>query len=61
MHPLESVHLDYLTIELLVTTDYFVWYVQTPVTSSQTVKCTAQALWDRFIVYYCLPENIVSE
>ena len=54
-HPLQLGHLDYLTIEatqggkdvhVLIITDHFTLYVQALVTSSQTVKCTTQALWD---------------
>ena len=40
---------------------HFVWYAQASVILSQTAKCTAQALWKRFIVHYGLPENIVSD
>ena len=51
MYPMESVHMDYLTIEgteggkdvhILVITDHSIWYAQTIVISSQTAKCTAQ-------------------
>ena len=54
-HPLQLVHLDYLAIRvteggkdvcMLVITDHFMRYTQTLVTSLQTAKCTAQALWD---------------
>ena len=31
---------------MLVITDHFLWYVQALVTSLQTAKCKAQALWD---------------
>ena len=70
MHPLELVHLDYFMIEvteggkgahILVIIDHFMPYAQALITSSQTVKCTAQALWDRFIVFYGLPESTVSD
>ena len=40
-------------------TCYFTCYVQCLVTSSLTTRCTAQTLWDRFIVHYGLPERIV--
>ena len=30
-------------------------------TSLQTAKCTAQNLWDQFIVYYGLPEKILTD
>ena len=51
--PLQLVHLDYLTInmtdgekdvDMLVITDHFMRYAQALVTSSQTAKCTPQAL-----------------
>ena len=53
-HHLQVVHLDYLMIEatkggkdvhMLIITDHFMRYVQAVVTSFQTAKCTAQALW----------------
>ena len=56
--------MDYLTIEtskggkdihILVITDHFTRYAQAIVTSLQTAKCTAQNLWDKFIVHYGLP------
>ena len=60
---MELEHMDYLMIEAneggkdvhtLVITDHFTWYVPAIVTSSQTVKCTSQNLWDKFIVHYGL-------
>ena len=39
-------------------TDHFTQYAHAIVTSSQTAKCTAQNLWDKFIVHYGLPEKI---
>ena len=68
-YPMELVHMDYLTIEankggkdshILVITDNFTHYAQAIVTSSQTVKCTAQNLWDKFIAHYGLPEKILT-
>ena len=56
-YPMELVHMDYLTIEaneggkdinILVIMDHFTCYVQAIVTSSQTAKCTAQNLWDKW-------------
>ena len=67
---MELVHMDYLTIEankggkdvhILVITDHFTCYAQAIVTSSQTAKCTAQNLWDKFIVHYGLPEKILTD
>ena len=52
---LQLAHLDYLTIvkteghkdvHILIITDHFMRYEQAFVSSSQTVKCTEQALWD---------------
>ena len=70
MHPMELVHMDYLTIEaneggkdvhILVITDHFMQYAQAIVTSSQTARCTAQNLWDKFIVQYGIPEKILTD
>ena len=69
-YPMELVHMDYLTIEaneggkdvhILVITDHFTQYAQAIVTCSQTSKCTAQNLWDKFIVHYGLPEKILTD
>ena len=69
-YPLELVHLDYLTIEkteggndvhVLMITDHFTRYAQALITTSQTAKCTAQNLWDKFVVHYGLPEKIISD
>ena len=69
-HLLQIIHLDYLTFEatdggkdvhVLIITDHFMQYTQPLVTSSQIAKCTAQALWDQFIVHNGLPECIVSD
>ena len=35
--------------------------IQAIVTNSQTAKCTAQNLWDKFIVHYGLPEKILTD
>ena len=52
-HLLQLVHLDYHTItrtedgkdvHMLIITDHFMRYAQALVTSSQTAKCTGQAL-----------------
>ena len=69
-YPMELVHMDYLMIEankggkhvhILVITNHFTWYAQAIVTNSQTAKCTAQNLWDKFIVHYGLPEKILTD
>ena len=60
-YPMQLVHLDYLTIEtneggkdiyILVITNHFTCYAQAVVTSLQAAKCTAQHLWDKFIVNF---------
>ena len=62
--------MDYLAIEategekdihILVITDHFTRYAQASVTTLQTAKCTAQNLWDKFIVHYGLPEKILTD
>ena len=69
-YPMELVHMDYLTIEaneggkdvhILVITDHFTWYAQAIITSSQTEKCKAQNVWDKFIVHYGLLEKILTD
>ena len=69
-YPMELVYMDYLTIEateggkdihILVITDHCTRYAQAIVTSSQTAKCMAQNLWDKFIVHYGLPEMILTD
>ena len=69
-YPMELVHMNYLTIEaneggkdvhILVITDHFTHYTHAIVTSSQTAKCTAKNLKDKFIVHYGLPEKILTD
>ena len=69
-YPMELLHMDYLTIEatvggkdihIFVITEHFIKYAQAIVTSSQTAECTAQNLWDKFIVHYGLPEKILTD
>ena len=69
-YPVELVHLDYLTIEsrtrgvdvnILVITDHFTRYAQALITSSQTARVTAQALWERFVIHCGLPERLSSD
>ena len=61
---MELVHMKYLAIEaneggkdvhILVITDHFTHYAQAIITSSQTAKCKALNLWDKFIIHYGLP------
>ena len=70
IHLLELIHLDHHTVEategrkevhVLEITDCFMQYAQALMTSSKTAKCTAQALWDKFIVYYGLPTSTSSD
>ena len=69
MHPLQLVHLDYLCLEpgkgleenILVVTDHFSRYAQAYVTRMQTAQMTAKTLWDKFIVHYGLPKNILTD
>ena len=69
-HPLELVHLDYLATEaaesgkdthVLIIMYHFMGYEQALATTSQTAKWTAQALWNRLVVHYGLPESIISD
>ena len=69
-HPLELIHVDYLTIEsgkanqdinVLVVTDHFMHYSQAFITPSQTARVTAQTLWEKYFVYYGFPEMIISD
>ena len=69
-YPMELMHMEYLTIEaneggkdvhILVITDHFTHYAQAIVMSSQTVKCTVQNLWGKFIVHYGLLEKILTD
>ena len=69
-YPLQSVHVDNLTIEMteggkdvhiLIITDHFRRYTQALVTSSQIAKCTAQTLWDQFVVHCGLPQSMLSD
>ena len=48
-------------LNILVITDHFTHYAQAVVTTSQTAKCTAQNLWDKFIVNYGLAKKILTD
>ena len=48
-------------VHILVIPDHFTRYTQAVVTSPQTAKCTAQNLWDQFIVHYGLPKKILTD
>ena len=69
-YPMELVHIDYLTIEsnktdkdinILVVTDHFTRLAQAFVTPSQTASVVAKTLWDKFFMYYGIPEIILSD
>ena len=48
-------------VHILVITDHFTQYAQANFTSLQTAKCTVQNLWDKFIVHYGIPKNILTD
>ena len=48
-------------VHILVITDHFTRYAQAIVTNLQMAKCTAQNLYDRFIVHYGLPVKILTD
>ena len=66
---MELVHIDYLTIEsnksedinILVVTDHFTRLAQAFITPSQTASVVAKTLWDKFFMYYGIPEKILSD
>ena len=69
-YPMELVHIDYLTIEsnktekdinILVVTDHFTRLAQAFVTPSHTASVVAKTLWDKFFMYYGIPEKILSD
>ena len=68
-HPLELIHMDFLTIEsgktgnddnILIVTDHFMVCAQAFITPSQTAQVVAQTLWDKFFMHYGFPEKILS-
>ena len=70
MYPLELLHIDFLIIEnpktekdinVLVIADHFTWYVQATVTTSQTARATAKALWNAFFIHYRFPASILND
>ena len=69
-HPMQIVHIDFLTIEsgksdkdynVLVVTNQFTRFAQAFVTTSQTAQTTAKTLWDKYFVYYGFPERIIAD
>ena len=70
IHPMELVHMDFLTIEsgkadkhvnILVVTYHLTRYAQAFVTPTKTARVVAQTLWVKFFVHYSLPEQILSD
>ena len=60
--------MDYLTIEsnksdrdinILVLMDHFTRLAQAFVTPSQTASVIAKTLWDKFFMYYGIPEKFL--
>ena len=68
-HPLELIHMDFLTIEsgktdkdvnILIIMDHFTQYPQAFVTPLQTAQVVAQTLWDKFFMHYGFPGKFLS-
>ena len=71
--PWELIHIDFLTIEaaansksgkdfnVLIIMDHFTQYAQTFVTASQQAPVVAKILWDKFFMYFGLPEKILTD
>ena len=69
-HPLELVHMDFLTVEsgknnkdvnILVVTNHFTKYSQAHVTPSQTAQVVARTLWENFFMHYGMPEKLLND
>ena len=69
-YPLELVHMDFLTIEnphthadmnVMVIMDYFLQYAKAIVTPNQSVKATAIAFWNEFIMNCSFPEKLLTD
>ena len=67
MHPMQLVHIEYLTVEsgktdkeinILVVTDHFIRYVQAVITPAEIANIVAQTLWNDYFVHYGLPKNM---
>ena len=70
VHPLELIHMDYLTITLgkgdkdiniLVLADHFIHYAQAYITPTQKAAVVTKTLWEKFLVHYGLPEKILMD
>ena len=68
-YPLEMVCLDYLSLEpskggitnILVITDHFTKFFMAIPTRNQTVKTTAEAFYNNFILHYGIPAKIHTD
>ena len=69
-HPMELVHIDFLTvghpesdrqINLMVVMDHFTQYTQVYVTQNQTAPVIAKMLWEQFLTHYGLPTKILTD
>ena len=67
--PLGVVCMDFMTLEpskgniqnILVLTDHFTKYAVEVPTKNQTVKTTADAIFNHFVVHYGLPQRLHSD
>ena len=66
-HPMELVHIDFLTVghpesdkqvNLMVVTDHFTQYAQVYVMPNQTVT---KMLWEQFLTHYGWPTKILTD
>ena len=67
------IHIDFLTMEaaansksgkdvnVLIIMDHFTQYGQAFVTASQQAPVVAKILWDKFFMYFGLPEKILTD
>ena len=72
--PMELVHVDYVGMEVMVLTqekpvvknmlvviDHFIRYVQAYVTWNQTVRTTAQVLYNYYFSVFGFPQRLMSD
>ena len=72
--PMELVHVVYVGMgvtvstqekpvvkNMLVTVDHFSWYVQAYVTQNQTVRTTAQVLYNEYFSMFGFPQRLMSD
>ena len=69
-HPLELVHMDFLTLEnpcisanmnTLVIMDHFMWYAKAIVTPNQSTRAVATAFWNEIIANYSFSEKLLMD